>query len=247
MILSSAVASVVVVPTNRGCSDHKVLESGDKAVAARIAARFPTRFLRDYVYWKMRTDPIYRVVSESVAGAQDLPLLDLGCGTGVLAFYLREHGFTGAVHGVDLDAPKIKVAKEIAASLSSNAVFDRMDFRDVRDGSPGHVTMLDVLLFVPEATQKELLARAAFFVEPERGVLIVRSGIGDGSWRHRLTSVMDHMACFCRWMKLLPVKYPSREIFLEVLGPLGFDVEFRPLWGRMPFNNHVIIARKRRS
>lgn len=107
--------------------------------------------------------------------------------------------------------------------------------------------MLDVLLFVSEDTQKELLARAASFVDLEKGVLIVRSGIGDGSWRHRLTSVMDHIACLFRWMKVSPVKYPSREIFLEVLGSLGFEVEFRPLWGRMPFNNYVIIARKRRS
>lgn len=224
-----------------------MLESGDKEVAARIAARFPTRFLQGYVYWKIRTDPIYRVVSEAFAESPDLPLLDLGCGAGVLAFYLREHGFAGEIHGVDLDGPKIKVAREIAASLNSNAVFDRMDFRDVHDAGRGHVTMLDVLLFVSEDTQKELLARAASFVDLEKGVLIVRSGIGDGSWRHRLTSVMDHIACLFRWMKVSPVKYPSREIFLEVLGSLGFEVEFRPLWGRMPFNNYVIIARKRRS
>ena len=223
-----------------------MLESGDKEVAARIAARFPTRFLQSYVYWKIRTDPIYRVVSEAFAGAQDIPLLDLGCGAGVLAFYLREHGFSGAIHGVDLDGPKIEVARDIAAALNSDAVFDCVDFRDVHEGNRGHVTMLDVLLFVSEPTQRELLARAASFVDLEKGVLIVRSGIGDGGWRHGLTHAMDNVACFFRWMKVRPVKYPSCEIFREVLEPLGFDVEFRPLWGRMPFNNHVIIARRKR-
>ena len=223
-----------------------MLESGDKAVAVRIADRFPTRFLKSYVYWKIRTDPIYRVVSEAFAGAVNLPLLDLGCGTGVLAFYLREHGFKGSIHGVDLDGPKIEVAKAIAAASDCRAVFDCVDFRDVRDSSHGHVTMLDVLLFVSEGTQRELLARAASFVDESKGVLIVRTGIGDGSWRFKLTHVMDDIACFFRWMKVRPVKYPSREIFREVLEPLGFEVEFRPLWGRMPFNNHVVIARRKR-
>lgn len=223
-----------------------MLESGDKAVAKRIANRFPVWFHRDYVYCKLRTDPIYRVVSESLAAASDLPLLDLGCGTGVLAFYLREHGFRGPIHGIDLVQQKIDVARKIADGFDSGIVFDCMDFRDVRDAVPGHVTILDVLLFVPEETQRAILARAASFIDPAGGVFIIRTGIGDGSWRHKATHMMDIVAHALRWMPVLPEKYPSREIFREVLEPLGFEVEFRPLWGRMPFNNHVVIARRRR-
>lgn len=223
-----------------------MLESGDKAVALRIARRFPRWFHRDYVYCKIRTDPIYRVVSESLADANELPLLDLGCGTGVLAFYLREHGFRGPIHGIDLVQPKIDLARRIAANFDSRIVFDCMDFRDVRGAVRGHVTILDVLLFVPEETQREILARAASFIEPDGGVFVIRTGIGDGSWRHKATHTMDIVAHALRWMPVLPEKYPSREIFREVLEPLGFEVEFRPLWGRMPFNNHVVIARHRR-
>ena len=223
-----------------------MLESGDKAVAQRIARRFPTRFLRDYVYWKIRTDPIYRVVSDSLEAAKDLPLLDLGCGTGVLAFYLREHGFRGPIHGIDLVQPKIDVAKKIAAGFDAGIVFDCMDFRDVHDAVRGHVTILDVLLFVSEETQREILTRAASFIDPDGGVFIIRTGIGDGSWRHKATHAMDIVAHALRWMPVLPEKYPSREIFREVLEPLGCEVEFRPLWGRMPFNNHVVIARRKR-
>ena len=223
-----------------------MLESGDKAVAKRIAKRFPRWFHRDYVYCKLRTDPIYRVVSESLTAAGDLPLLDLGCGTGVLAFYLREHGFRGPIHGIDLVQPKIDVARKIADDFGPGIVFDCMDFRNVREAVKGHVTILDVLLFVPEETQREILARAASFIDSEGGVFIIRSGIGDGSWRHKATHAMDVVAHALRWMPVLPEKYPSREIFQEVLEPLGFEVEFRPLWGRMPFNNHVVIARRRR-
>lgn len=221
-----------------------MLNSGDKKVAERIASRFPTRFLKGYVFWKIRTDPAYRAVSDALKGADELPLLDLGCGTGLLAFYLREHGFVGPVHGVDIDGPKIEVAKKIAAVGGVNAVFECKDFREMRDSPLGHVTMLDVLLYVNPEMQRELLARAAEFVCPDRGVLIVRSGIGDGSWRHRFTHRMDRMANRIGWMMKVPVNYPSREVFLETLESCGFKVEFRPLWGRTPYNNHLVIARK---
>lgn len=223
-----------------------MIDSGDKEVAARIADRYPTRFLREYVYWKIRTDPIYRFASECLAPAADVPLLDLGCGAGVLAFYLREHGFTGPVRGVDLDGEKIAVARTIAARMDPDAVFDCMDFRDVSDARLGHVTLLDVLLYVGEAAQRYVLERAASFVKPDGGLLIVRSGVGDGTWRHKLTEGMDHVAAISRWMKVHPVSYPSRRIFVDALGPLGFDVEFRPMWGRTPFNNYAIVARRKR-
>jgi len=223
-----------------------VLQSGDKVTAARIAARFPTRFLRSYVYWKLRTDPVYLTVSGSLAEAGGLPLLDLGCGAGVLAAYLRELGFRGPVHGVDLDEEKIAVARSVAAFLDGGAQFKCMDFRDVRDARQGHVTMLDVLIYMTDATQREVLARAASFVHTTDGVLIVRTGIGDGGWRHGITRWADLAAGLVRWMKVRPVHYPPLEMFREVLEPLGFEVECRPLWGRTPFNNHVIIARNKR-
>jgi cyclopropane fatty-acyl-phospholipid synthase-like methyltransferase len=222
-----------------------VLSSGNKEVATRIAAMFPTRFLKGYVYWKIRTDPAYRAVSDSLNGARDLPLLDLGCGTGLLAFYLREHGFSGRVHGVDIDGPKIQVAQSIAEKGGVDALFECRDFRDMHDSPMGHVTMLDVLLYVTPDVQRELIARAVEFVCPKKGVFIIRSGIGDGSWRHRFTHTLDNIARMIGWMMKVPVNYPSREIFTEVFDRCGFEVEFRPLWGRTPYNNHLVVARRR--
>ena len=218
--------------------------SGDKALARRLADRFPSRFLRSYVYWKVRSDPVYRAVAGVLAAAKPLPLLDLGCGAGLLAHYLRECGFREPMHGVDLDEPKIAVARQISAQTEPTLTFDCCDFREVRTGG-GHVTMLDVLLFVPADQQAEMLSRIASFVHPEHGVLIVRSGIGDGSWRHRLTHGMDILAKLIRWMPVRPASYPSRELFSRVLEAAGFSVEFRPLWGRTPFNNHLIVARRK--
>jgi hypothetical protein len=58
-----------------------------------------------------------------------------------------------------------------------NAVFECKDFREMRDAPLGHVTMLDVLLYVNPEMQRELLARAAEFVCPDRGSSLYGLGL----------------------------------------------------------------------
>ena len=62
---------------------------------ARVAARFEERWLRIYVNWKLRTDPIYLTAFDLFRNS-DQPLVDIGCGVGLLAFYLRERNFLAA-------------------------------------------------------------------------------------------------------------------------------------------------------
>ncbi len=200
--------------------------------------------MREYTYWKVLTDPVYAAAWNVLGAAKALPLLDLGCGMGLLAFYLRDHGFSGAIHGVDFDTRKIVAANRVRAPEDAETTFESRDFRDVRRGTRGHVTFLDVLLYVRADEQAALLERAASWVAPDGGVLIIRSGIRDDSWRYRITHTMDILARLIRWMKSPPVEYPTRELFERVLGSCGFRVEFRPLWGRTPFNNHLIVARR---
>ena len=76
----------------------------------RIARQFTGRWRQGYVRGKLRSDPAYEAVFERL---KDLPqpVLDVGCGLGLLAFYLRERGFTPPVVGVDFDAEKIASAQ----------------------------------------------------------------------------------------------------------------------------------------
>jgi len=41
-------------------------------------------------------------------------------------------------------------------------------------------------------------------------------------------------------MKSSPVAYPSRQFFEETLRSYG-EVTLRPLWGRTPFNNYLVV------
>lgn len=207
----------------------------DFAVSNRIAARFERRALQGYVRWKVRTDIVYAAALEALRG-RDLPLVDLGCGVGLLAFYLREHGYTAPVTGVDFDERKIAAAR-FAAKNDRGIEFIAGDARDPLPA--GHnVVILDILHYFDSASQQKILANAAGAVPPG-GAVILRQPIRDGSWRYRLTKRVDSLARTLRWMQAESLNYPTRE---EVTSPFaGFASDIRPLWGRMPYNTYFFV------
>jgi 2-polyprenyl-3-methyl-5-hydroxy-6-metoxy-1,4-benzoquinol methylase len=210
---------------------------------ARLARLFPGRWYRHYVAGKVRTDPLYAAAYENLRDSP-LPLLDIGCGIGLLAFYLRARGVTVPMTGTDYDASKIEEARRAAAASHE----DDLSFlhNDSRAGLPphcGNVTLLDVLQYLSTDGQHSLLCAAAERVAPGGGRLVIRSGLHDRSWRHRITHACDMAAKLAAWMKALPVAYPTRQFLEETLSPFGKPT-IRPLWGRTPFNNYLIVLER---
>jgi len=205
----------------------------------RIAKLSVRMWDRHYVPTKLRTDPVYSAVTRELAGTS-LPVLDIGCGLGLLAFYLRESGFKPAVTGFDYDARKISSARGMAA----RGGFEDLAFMtgDARTGLPdfsGHVVILDILQFFTRAEQETLLRAAASRVAAG-GKLVIRSGLEDDSARFCITVAGDWLAKLTLWMKAAPVCYPTRELFESVLTSAGLKVRVEPLWGGTPFNNHLL-------
>lgn len=208
----------------------------------QIAELFDGHWNRNYTASKLRTDPLYQALAESLRGS-DLPLLDLGCGLGLSAFYLRSRGIDLPVHGLDYDARKIEGARRAA----SRGGFTDLAFsqHDARNGLPeheGNVSILDILQFFTPAEQETLLQQAASRV-PTGGLLIIRSGLKDDSLRFKITVAGDLLAKATFWMKAAPTHYPTAEDFQRILSPFG-KVEIAPLWGSTPFNNHLIKLRR---
>ena len=196
-----------------------------------------------YVSAKLRSDPVYGAVTKELAGSA-LPVLDIGCGMGLLAFYLRESGFTPAITGFDYDTGKI----DSAQGMSARSGFAGLSFMngDARSGLPdfsGHVVILDILQFFKREEQEALLHSAAERVAAG-GKLVIRSCLRDDSGRFRITVAGDWLAKLTFWMKAAPVCYPDRELFESVLGSAGLKVRVEPLWGGTPFNNHLIAAER---
>jgi SAM-dependent methyltransferase len=201
----------------------------------RIAALYDRRFLRGYARWKLRTDPVYSAVLARLRG-RDAPLIDVGCGVGLLPFFLREHGCEVPILGFDFDARKVEAARRAAMRYRG------IDFvtGDARNSLPENhnVIILDVLQYFDPAAQQRILINAREAVPPG-GIVILRQGIRDGSWRHRFTTAVDAAARAMRWMKAERLNFPRRE---EVMAPFdGFTAEVVPLWGRTPFNNYLFV------
>ncbi|MCB1079435.1 MAG: class I SAM-dependent methyltransferase, partial [Verrucomicrobiae bacterium] len=210
----------------------------------RISKRFELPWHKHYVSTKLRTDPLYGAVAAELKTAEEtLPLIDLGCGMGVLAFYLRETGWKGQIMGLDYDPAKIKVARRVA-----EAHYPGLDFRngDARIGLPGmegHVTLLDMLQFFTPNEQESVLHEAAKAVAPG-GMLIIRNCLADRSWRFKVTRLGDAIAYLVRWMRADAISYPTERRIRATLEMEGLEGDFRPLWGKTPFNNWLAVYRR---
>ncbi|HEX7152695.1 MAG TPA: class I SAM-dependent methyltransferase [Thermoanaerobaculia bacterium] len=208
-------------------------------VAARVAARYDTIFLQKYTRSKVRHDPVYPAVRDVLRDVQT-PLVDVGCGAGVFAFFLRESGFTPPITGIDFHAAKIAMAQRIAPAYEG-LTFRTGDAR--REELPaGHsVLILDVLQYVSADDRAGILEKAARAVPPG-GVAILRQGIRDASWRSRVSYAGEVFSRINGWLKMERIDFPTRE---QIVAPFaGFAHDIRPLWGRTPFNNYLFVFRR---
>jgi SAM-dependent methyltransferase len=219
----------------------------DRASARDIANAFlPARWYGNrwhhyYARSKLRSDPLYPGVVDALRGS-DAPLLDLGCGIGLLAHALRAAGLALPYHGVDNDAAKIAQARRAAG----NAALPGVDFavHDLAGGLPAHrgsVALLDVLQFVSLPAQDAIVDAAIAMLAPGAR-LVIRTCLDDGSRRARTTRSIDSFSRALRWMNAGPQRYPDANELQAKFAAAGLRSEFTPLYGNTPFNNWRVVA-----
>jgi 2-polyprenyl-3-methyl-5-hydroxy-6-metoxy-1,4-benzoquinol methylase len=210
-------------------------------VRERVAARFESRFLRGYVRGKVASDPVYEAVVTRLR-VRELPLLDIGCGIGLLSFVLRETGYTASIVGIDHDAAKIDAARSRASSYEA-LTFELGDARAARVSFSGNVTLLDLLHYFRFDERQQIL-RAAIASTAPGGVVILRDCVRDDSWRYQLTRAQESFSRLVRWLKAERLEFPTREEIAAPFREAGFSEEIVPLWGRTPFNNYLFTFRR---
>lgn len=212
-----------------------------KRISNRISSLCVGFINSRYTRSKILTDPLYGGVYRELEFSK-LPLLDIGCGLGILAMYLRERGWMNPVSGFDYDGEKIRNGEVMIARGGYADI--SLQQGDARTGLPDHrgdVTILDIMQFFNEDEQTALLSEASKRVAPN-GRLIIRSGLKDRNARFFVTWLVDVFAKCMLWMKAAPIHYPRAEFFQRVLEDQGLKVEIRPFWGGTPFNNYMILA-----
>jgi SAM-dependent methyltransferase len=220
-------------------------------LSAERARRIARAFLPDwplgnrYHYYyaraKLRSDPLYPGVCEALRGTS-APVLDLGCGLGLLAHALHEEGIAVRYFGVDHDARKIIDARRAASrSGLADAGFETVDLTRSLPPHRGSVAMLDVLQFITPERQQVLLDGMIAMLEPGAR-LVIRTGLDDGSRRARITRGTDRLSHLLGWMKSAPRHYPDADRLRARFDGAGLRSTFAPLSGDTPFNNWLIVA-----
>lgn len=219
-----------------------------RAIAQAFLPNHPLGNRYDYYYTqaKLRSDPLYAGVTDALRDT-DAPLLDLGCGLGLLAHALRAGGVALAYRGVDIAAGKVARAQRAAARAAlADATFEA---RDLAAGLPTHagsVAILDVLQFVPPEAQPVILDAAIAMLMPGAR-LVIRTGFDDGSARARTTRRIDVLSRLVGWMNATPKRYPDRDDLQRRFDAAGLRARFAPLHGDTPFNNWLVVAERPRG
>jgi SAM-dependent methyltransferase len=207
-------------------------------VAGRIAGYFDTHFLRTYTRSKLRNDPAYRAVLERLREST-VPLYDIGCGVGLLEFYLREHGVECAMTGIDHDERKIAKAQSIASRYRG------LQFRtgDARDPVPSgtNAVLLDVLHYFTAADQQHILENVA---QSGSELVLIREAVRDRTIRYRLTAVQERFSRAIGWLRAEQLNFPAADDVMRPFRQRGYRVEVEPMWGRTPFNNYLFVFRR---
>jgi SAM-dependent methyltransferase len=219
----------------------------DAQASRRIARAFlPPRWYGnryDYYYTlaKLRSDPLYPGALAALHGSS-APVLDLGCGLGLLAHALRQDGQAMPYRGVDVDARKVARGRRIAAKAGLPDVrFEVVDLALMLPSHSGSVAILDVMQYLSADAQRGLVDHVVSMLQPGAR-LVIRTGLGDDSRRGRTTRITDRLANTIGWMQAVPRHYPTREGLCAQLETAGLSPTFAPLYGDTPFNNWLICA-----
>ena len=211
---------------------------------ARVVSRFEPRWLRHYVKSKLRTDPIfataYQILCESRA-----PLLDVGCGVGLLPFYLRERGLLQSMIGLDIDGSKLRRGHAVARANYRDIDLREQDVAVEDDATfRGNVAVFDLLHYLSPAAQQILLPRLAAHV-PVGGLFLIRDSPRDGSARFWMTYAGEILAQAVSWNVGVPLHFPTVASLHDAFREEEWTRREQPAWGRTPFNNRLYVFQRR--
>jgi trans-aconitate methyltransferase len=213
------------------------------SAASRQAAALryrPWSNLYYYAHGKIALDPAYPLVARTLKES-NRPLLDIGCGMGLLAAYLRAHEHCAPIIGMDVDGEKVNLANDILGQ--ENARFYAGDALTTFPEHSGDVVMLDVLHYFSDEQQQQLLEKMAASVAPG-GVVLIRVTLNEPTLRFALTRLEEWFVKFSRWIPVTGSNFPTRD---EVAAPFrraGLEEDIRPMWGMTPFNSYLFSYRR---
>jgi SAM-dependent methyltransferase len=216
----------------------------------RPAGRFAYHFARG----KLRGDPVFRAILELGLLRGYPRILDLGCGQGLLAAWLRaaahcyERGTwprawppaprPESMRGIELRAREVDRARR---ALGPGYEVVQADIRSAVFGSADAVVILDVLHYLPAPSQREVLQRVRAAL-PRGGLLLLRVGDADAGLRFHFAQWVDKAVMLAHGHGRVDLHCRSIAQWRALLSECGFDTRAEPMSHGTPFANVLLIA-----
>jgi len=217
---------------------------GRKQAAREISRAFPvSRWTKGYIKSKLLTDPVFEAALEKLRDRSGT-VVDLGCGLGLLAFWLRRHGNDQRVVGYEQSDWKVAAGMEAARRLEYLGIdLRRGNMLDADLSGADVVCAFDVLHYLEHAQQREFLKKLAGAAR-SGSLVVVRTGVRGSGWRSWLTVLEEVGTRVVGWIRGGAVNFPTIEQLETSFLEEGCSMQSRPLWGRTPFSSHWLVIER---
>jgi SAM-dependent methyltransferase len=213
------------------------------------------RFAYHFARGKLRSDPVFRAILELGLLSGQQRILDLGCGRGLLAAWLRaaahccyERGIwprtwppaprPESMRGIELMTREVDRARR---ALGPAFEVVQADIRSAVFGSADAVVILDVLHYVPAPAQRDILQRVRAAL-PVGGLLLLRVSDASAGLRFRFTQWVDQAILLMRGQGRVDLHCRTIGQWRELLRECGFDTRAEPMSHGTPFANVLLIG-----
>jgi len=211
-------------------------------------------FAYNFARGKLSGDPVFRAMLERGLLLGRGHILDLGCGQGLLASWLRAallcyesgtwpQGWPPAptprsTRGIELMVRDVERAR---AALGPSCEISQGDIRSTDFGTTDAVVILDVLHYMTREEQLQVLKRVRAAL-PARGLLLLRIGDADGGLRFRYSQWVDKLVMLFRGHSSVNTHCRSATQWREIVRECGFEVQASPMSEGTRFANVLLIG-----
>jgi SAM-dependent methyltransferase len=168
-------------------------------------------------------------------------ILDVGCGFGLFAAYFGQTHPRRAIVGVDPNARRIELARNVVRGLGAERFEFRVgDIRSVPLNEPfAAAYILDVMHHIPEKDQRPVLERLRSLLLPG-GVLVMKDITTEPRSGLLFTKALDRVMVGMKE----PLAYRHHRAWGQMLADLGFRVRMVRVPDVLPYPHVVIAATK---
>ena len=223
----------------------------------RGAGRFAWHFARG----KLGGDPVFAAILARGLLSGRARILDLGCGQGLLAAWLlAAHSChaSDAPHlwpqgwpappwlrhytGVEINPHEVARARHaFALDPGADLQIVHGDIREVDYGSVDAVVILDVLHYLDQRAQEQVLRRVRGALGPG-GLLLLRVGDAAGGLGFTLSKAVDHTVALVRRRRWIRLQCRPLRAWERLLSGCGFRTHALPMSEGTPFVNVLLRA-----